>query len=111
MRKAARLLALVGAIGVGWLLFGARAHDVVLVYDVSGSPGATALDVELRSGGALVRRARIAVRPGEQVRHPVRLRDGAYALAWRLERPGGTASGDKDLTISGEQTIVLPLSP
>ena len=111
MRKAVRLLALVGALGVGWLLFGARPHDVVLVYDLSAAPGATALDVELRSGGELVRHAQLAVRPGEQVRHPVRLRDGAYALAWRLERSGGTFSGEKDLTIAGEQTIVLSLSP
>jgi hypothetical protein len=110
VRKAARLLALVVALGAGWLLFGERPRDVVLVYDVSSAPGATAVEVDLRSGGAVVRHARLSV-AGPQVRHAVKLRDGSYALAWRIERPGGVLTGRRDLDVAGEQTIVLPLTP
>mgnify|MGYP001374519593 CR=1 FL=1 len=69
MRRPARLLALVGAALLGWFLLGSRPHDVVLVYDVPPAGGATALEVDLRSGGALVRHARLVVHPGEQARH------------------------------------------
>jgi hypothetical protein len=109
VRFAARLVALLGAALVGWLLLGARPRDVVLVYDVSAAPDATALEVDLRSGGALVRHARILLRPGEQARHPVRLRDGSYALAWRIERPGGPLAGERTVEVDGDATVVLPL--
>ena len=104
-----RLLALVGAVGAGWLLFEKRPQELVIVYDVSSSPDATALEVELRAAGELVRHARIALGTGAQVRHPVRLREGSYVLAWRLERPTGPLAGERTLEIAGEQTIVLPL--
>lgn len=109
MKRAARLVALLGALGVGWLLLGARPREVVLVYDVSAAPDATALEIDLRSGADLVRHARLQVRPGEQLRHPVQLRDGSYDLAWRLERPAGPSKGARTLAVAGDQTIVLPL--
>lgn len=108
-RGAARLLALLGAVGVGVVLLGERPRDVVLVYDLSAAPDATALEVRVRRGGELVRSARLALRGGEQVRHPIRLRDGSYDLGWRLERPGGPLAGERPLEVDGEQTIVLPL--
>jgi hypothetical protein len=99
----------VGAVGVGWVLFGATPRDVVLVYDVASVPDATALEVEIRHGGDLVRRARLVLGGGAQTRHPVRLRDGTYDLAWRLERAGGPVAGTRELVVTGEETIVLPL--
>jgi hypothetical protein len=109
VRRAARLVALAGALVAGWLLLGARPHDVVLVYDLSAAPDATALEVDLRSGGALVRRARIRLDPGAQARHPVRLRDGSYALAWRLDGPRGPRVGERTIEVDGDATLVLPL--
>jgi hypothetical protein len=111
LRAAARLVAVLGAVGVGWLLLGARPHDVVLVYDLSRDPGASALEVEIRRRGEVVRRARLRVVAGEQARHPVRLRDGTYALAWRVERAAGPRAGERELVVEGEGTIVLPLGP
>ena len=112
VRRAVRLLAVLGAVGVGWLLLGARPRDVVLVYDLSSAPGATALDVEIRSGREVARRAQLRVRSGEQLRHPVRLRPGAYAIAWRAERRDAAPfSGERELVVTGDETIVLPLGP
>ncbi len=108
-RHLARLLTIVGAVGVGWLLLDARPRDVLLVYDVRSAHDATALDVEIRRGPELVRRARLRLGPGEQVRHPVRLRDGTYALAWRLERRADAVSGEREVVVSGDSTIVLSL--
>lgn len=109
MKKLARLVALVGALGLGWLLLGARPRDVTLVYDTSAVPGATALDVDVRAGSKVLRRARIVVRPGEQIRHPVRLEDGTYELDWRLEGPAGPVSGTRSLDVTGDETVVLTL--
>ncbi len=109
MKRPARLVALVGAALIGWFLLGSRPRDVVLVYDVSSAGPATAVEVDLRSGGTLVRHARIQLHAGEQVRHPVRLRDGSYDLAWRIERPVGPISGERTLDVEGDETIVLPL--
>ncbi len=95
--------------GVGWLVLGARPHELDLVYDVSAAPDATALEVDLRAGGALVRHARLVLRPGEAARHRVRLRDGTYVLSWRLERPGSAIAGERTLEVEGDQTVVLPL--
>jgi hypothetical protein len=94
---------------VGWFLLDARPREVVLVYDVGAIPGATALEIELRQQGELVRRARLRLAAGEQARHPVKLRDGAYALSWRAEGPAGGAAGERELVVTGEETIVLPL--
>ena len=110
MKRWARLVALVGAVLVGWFLLGARPHDVVLVYDVSSAPDATAVEVDLRSAaGSLLRHARIRLHAGEQARHPVRLRDGSYELAWRLDRPSGALAGERTIDVAGDETIVLSL--
>jgi hypothetical protein len=79
------------------------------VYDVSSVPDATALEVDLKVGPTLVRHARLLVRRGEDLRHPVRLKEGSYQLDWRLERPGGALTGVRTLEVEGDQTIVLPL--
>ena len=110
MKRWARLVALAGAGLVGWFLLAARPHDVVLVYDVAAAPDATALEVDVRSdAGALLRHARMSLHPGGQVRHPVRLRDGRYVLAWRLDRPSGWLAGERTIDVGGDDTIVLPL--
>jgi hypothetical protein len=84
---------------------------VVLVYDVSALRGASALEIELRQDGELVRHARLRLRGGEQARHPVKLREGSYELSWRAEGASGDVSGARELVIAGEGTIVLPLAP
>jgi hypothetical protein len=109
-RRLARLLLLAGAVAVGWFLVDARPRDVVLVYDVAAVPDATALEVEMRSGGELVRRAHLRLE-GRQARHPVRLREGTYVLGWTLVRPAGAIAGERELVVGGEETIVLPLGP
>ncbi len=111
MRWAARLLAIVGAVGVGWVLFSARPKSVVLVYDLARAPGATALAVELRRGnGELVRHAEIRVpRGSSQVWHTVKVPAGAYELDWSVSTPSGSVSGRRPLDIEEEGTIVLPL--
>ncbi len=109
MKRLARLVALAGALALGWFLLGARLRDVTLVYDVSSAPDATAVEVDVRAGPTLVRHARLLVRPGEQLRHPVKLKEGTYRLDWRLERPSGPESGSRPLEVDGDQTIVLSL--
>jgi hypothetical protein len=109
VRRLARPLALAAALGLGWYLLGARPRELTLVYDVSAVPDATALEVDLRAGPTVVRHARIQVHRGEQVRHPVRLKEGGYELAWRVERPSGVVAGGRHLEVEGDQTIVLPL--
>lgn len=110
LRNLARVVAFAGALGLGWYLLGARLHDLVLVYDVSAVPDATALEVSVRAGPTVVRRAHLPVRGGEQLRHPVRLKAGGYELDWRLERPGGAVvKGARHLDVEDDQTIVLPL--
>ena len=110
MRRAARLLALLGAVALGYLLFRSSPREVVLVYDLSGAPGARALEVVLRRGDEVVRRARFEA-PAAQVRHPVELTDGSYRLAFRVERPGGALQGERALAVSEAGTIVLALGP
>lgn len=110
MKRAARLVALAAALGAGFVLFGARGEDVVLVYDLAAAPAATALEVEIRREASLVRRASFRV-AGGQVRHAVKLPKGEYALAWRVTGPAGGGSGRRPLVVEEEGTIVLPLAP
>ncbi len=117
-RTLARLVAVVGAVGIGWVLLDARPRDVVLIYDASAVPGATSVTVKIRRRGELVRRAELRLDPGQQARHLVRLPDGTYQLAWwasgdviRLHDPASVVSGERDLVVAGEETIVLPLAP
>lgn len=111
MRWLARLLAIVGAVGVGTLLFSARPKSVVLVYDLAAAPGATALRVDIRRGnGELVRHAEIHVPRGSaEVWHTVKLPEGVYDLVWRISAPSGSIDGERPLEIREEGTIVLPL--
>jgi hypothetical protein len=99
-------VALFGAIAVAWVLFERPARDVVLVYDVG--PDATALEVTLRRGGEVIRRADLRPRGGT-ARHEVRLRDGEYRLDWRLATPAGPRAGERALEVHESGTIVLPL--
>jgi len=110
VRRAARLVALLGAVGVGLFLASASPKDVVLVYDLAGAPDATALEVELRRGDDLVRRAEFRVPDaGRQIRHTIRLPQGQYALSWRAAGPSGPRTGERMLDVEEEGTIVLPV--
>lgn len=111
MRALARAVALAGALGGGFFLLSDGPKDVVLVYDVSAAPGATALEVEVRRGGELARRAEFRLAPEErQVSHPLRLPAGEYALAWRVASPAGGRQGERPLEIREAGTVVLPLA-
>lgn len=111
MRALGRLLLLAGAIGVGALLFRAAPRQLELVYDLGRAPGATSVEVEIRRGGELVRRAALRVPAGSQLRHPVRLPDGEYQLAFRVATPGGVVAGERALEVREAGTIVLTLGP
>ncbi len=108
MRLATRLLAVLGAAAIGAFLFRSSPRDVVLVYDLPADRGVRALEVVIRKDGEVVRRADFPS-PAAQVRHAVRLTDGAYRLEYRLEEPGGPVKGQREITVSEAQTIVLPL--
>ncbi len=111
MRALGRLLLLAGAIGVGALLFRAAPRQLELVYDLGRTPGATSVEVEIRRGDELVRRAALRVTPGVQLRHPVRLPDGDYRLAFRVATPDGAVAGERALEVREAGTVVLPLGP
>lgn len=110
MRALGRLLLLAGAIGVGALLFRAAPRQLELVYDLGRASGATSVEVEIRRGGELVRRATLKAN-GPQLRHAVRLPDGEYALAFRVASPAGVFVGERTLEVREAGTIVLPLAP
>lgn len=111
MRRAARLLVLAGAIGLGWVLFHDVPRDVVLVYGL-GDREVSSLEVEITRGGQVVRRAEL--RPGAgaagNVRHPVRLSDGDYQVLLRVSpRAAPPQRVERTITVSESTTIVLPL--
>lgn len=112
-RPLARLVILGGALLVGWILLRGGPKDVVLVYDLAATPGATALEVDLRRGAASLRRAEFRFARGApgQVRHEVKLPEGAYVIAFRVERPGGPVSGERSLSVTEDGTVVLSLAP
>ena len=110
MRLVGRFLVVAAALGAGYLLFGEGPRDVVLVYDLSRAPDATGLEVELRRGADVVRRAEFRVpREGAALRHPVKLPGGEYTLGWRLATPAGPRRGERALVVSESGTIVLAL--
>lgn len=112
LRTLARVLALAGAAAVGAFLFRSWPREVTLVYDLGGLPGAAAVEVEIRRGGETVRFARIRVEPGAgPLRHPVRLPDGAYELAARIDLPGGPARASRPFEVDGDGAIPLRLGP
>jgi hypothetical protein len=108
MRSLARLVALLGAVAVGWFLLSRAPRDVVLVYDVAVA-GASSLEVDLRRGDALVRHAEFPLHGGGEIRHSVRLPKGEYALAWRIDAPEGARTGERPIEVTEAETIVLPL--
>ena len=110
MRGLVRVLLIVGAVGIAFFLLREGPKDVSLVYDVSGAPAPSALEVEIRRGGDVLRRAEFRLGgAGLQIRHDVRLPTGDYLLAWRLATPTGTREGDRPLEIRESGPIVLPL--
>ncbi len=112
MKPLARLVAVLGAVGVGVFLFRAAPRDVVLVYGVPPGPPPGTLEVELLRGGELVRHAELAApATGGEVRHAVKLSDGTYLLRWRLGLGASARTGERSLEITEDATVVVPLSP
>jgi hypothetical protein len=108
VKNAARLVAILGAAALGFFLFRSSPHQVTLVYDLPSPGGARSLEVVIRKGDEVVRRASFPT-PGAQVRHAVRLTSGSYRIDYRLEEPSGPVEGERDVTVSEAETIVLPL--
>lgn len=117
MKALARLVAVLGAVAVGWVLFGEGPKDVELVYELPSAPGPTSLEIRIRRGEETVRRAELRLPPGDgrrtQVRHRVRLPAGSYELAWRRHDPGAgeAAHGTRPLAVREDGTVVLALTP
>ncbi|HEY6105946.1 MAG TPA: hypothetical protein VIV59_08185 [Anaeromyxobacteraceae bacterium] len=106
MKALARVVLILGAIGVGALLFGAAPREVTLVYGLPAGEAPGHLAVDIRRGGDLVRHAEIRVPGGaREVRHPVRLPDGEYRVVVRA----GPAVFERAVTVAEAGTIVLPL--
>lgn len=111
-RPAARLLALLGAVGIGLFLFRAAPREVDLVYDLSRAAGVTGLEVDLlrASDGALVRHVEWHLPGGAaSVRHAVKLPDGDYRIRFRIAVPGAVQAGERPLEVHEAGTVVLPL--
>lgn len=113
MKRALRFAVLAGALAVAWVLFGSGPKDVTLVYDLAAFPGARALEVDLRRGGERVRDTEFHFDHGApaQVRHEVKLPEGEYRLAFRVDTPAGPVRLDRPLTVSEAGTVVLSLHP
>ncbi len=111
MKAAARAVAILGAVAVGWLLFGAGPKDVTLVYDVSAVPQARAVEVEVvRANGDVLRRAELRIPAGEsRVEHKLKLPEGDYVLRGRVDAPAGPRPFRKPLEVREAGTIVLAL--
>lgn len=112
MRNLARVVGLVGAAGVAYVLLSGGPKDVVLVYELPGTPRGGVLEVELRRGAEVVRRAEFRLPPGDahEVRQALRLPAGDYTLAWRIAaREDGDHRGERPLEVKDDGTIVLAL--
>lgn len=108
MKALSRLLLVLGAVGIGALLFRAAPREVTLVYGLPPGPQPPGISVEIRRGDEVLRRAEIRVPAGaREVRHPVRLPDGDYRV---VVRAGGSVF-ERAVTVSEAGTIVLPLGP
>jgi hypothetical protein len=110
VKVAARLLAVLGAVGLGLFLFRHNPREVVLVYDLAGVAEPRDLQVTILRGAEVMRRAEFPS-PPSQVRHAVRLPDGSYRVDYRVDARGGAVQGERQLTISEGGTIVLSLTP
>jgi hypothetical protein len=119
VKLALRVLLLGGAAAVGLLLFRSSPRDLVLVYDLGGRQGADSgpdpvpaeVEVVVRRGDEVLRRAVLLPHGARQVRHALRLPDGAYLLRFRLSGPGGTRTLERPLAVEEDATVVLPLGP
>lgn len=112
MKPIARLVAVLGAVGIGMFLFRSAPRDVRLVYDVSGVPGARDLRVDLRRGDELVRHAEFRVGHGElQPQHAVRLPDGDYTLQIAVDARGRNLRVTRPLEVRESETVVVPIRP
>ncbi len=111
MKVAARLVGILGAVAVAWMLVGRGPKDVTLVYDVSSVPDARALEVEVTRGPEVLRRTEFHLAPGDRgrVAHPLKLPKGAYVLRGRIEAPSGASRFERPLDVEDSGTIVLPL--
>jgi len=106
VKALARVALILGAVGVGALLFGAAPREVTLVYGLPPGAEVSSLSVEIRRGDEVLRRAEIHVPGGaREVNHPVRLPDGEYRVVVRAD----AAAFERDVTVSEAGTIVLPL--
>ncbi|MGC3998306.1 MAG: hypothetical protein QM767_12860 [Anaeromyxobacter sp.] len=110
MKRAAKLLLVLGALGVGWLLFAEGPRELVLVYDL-GHLGPADLTVDLLRGPELVRHAEFHLDAGsQQVRHAVKLPDGDYRLRWAT-RGAAAAQGERTVEVREAGTQVFSLAP
>jgi hypothetical protein len=106
VKALSRAVLLAGAVAVGALLFRAAPREVTVVYGLPPGLAPPLLEVEIRRGDELVRRAEIRVPAGaREVRHPVRLPDGDYRVMVRA----GAVVFERTVTIVEAGTIVLPL--
>ena len=106
MKALSRVVLLLGAVGVGALLFREAPREVTLVYGLPPGEAPARLEVDIRRGADLVRHAELRVPGGARdVRHSVRLPDGEY----RVVVQSGTAVFERAVTVSEAGTIVLPL--
>jgi hypothetical protein len=112
VKRAARLLFLAGAVGIGLFLVRAAPREVTLVYDVQIA-GARALEVDIEKDGVAARRAEFRLPSGNpaQVSHRVHLTDGTYRLRLAVTAEGGTRRLDRSITVSEGGTIVVPVGP
>lgn len=106
MKALARVVLLLGALGIGAFLLRAAPREVTLVYGLPPGEAPARLEVDVRRGGELVRHAEIRVPGGARdVRHPMRLPDGDYQVVVRA----GPAVFERAVTVAEAGVIVLPL--
>lgn len=112
MRAFARVLLVLGLAAIGLFVFRKVPREVTLVYGVP-DPGSTRLlEVDIRKGDSVVRRAEFHFSSGApaQVRHEVRLPDGEYTLALRLVGAAGAVTVlTRSIAVSEGGAIVVPL--
>jgi hypothetical protein len=107
-----RLLLLVGLAAIGIFFLRAMPRDVTLVYALDGVPAAVALEVDVRRDGEVLRHAEYRFPGGApaQVRHDVRLPDGAYDVLVRVSRAGDAPVRSLlPVVVSESGPIVLPV--
>jgi len=113
VKPLARLVLFLGAAALGLFLLQAAPRQVTLVYGLPDPAAITGVDVDVRRGSEILRRAEFRFPSGapSQVRHEVRLSDGEYAVAVRLSRRDGAALVlDRAFTVTGGGPVVLPLA-